>query len=118
MRISRAWNILFWTLTEDWVDGESSSLQFSVIVVLLLKCKFMCLMNSEAKQNQNVGVWSRERFSFIAGPCKEMVVHAIKSQTPQKLSAKPFCRKGEGGAWLVSNFLVSDLLFWRSVTVR
>ena len=45
---------MFWTLTEDWVDGESSSLQFSVIVVLLLKRKFMCLMHSEAKQYQTL----------------------------------------------------------------
>ena len=77
---------MFWTLTEDWVDGESSSLQFSVIMVLLLKCKFMCPMHSEDKQYQNVGVWSRDR--FIAGPCKEMVVHAIKIPNSPKAFSK------------------------------
>ena len=38
-----------------------------------------------------------------------------KTQTPPKLSAKPFYRTGEGGAWLVvAEFLVSDPLFLRS----
>ena len=38
-----------------------------------------------------------------------------KLQTPRKLSAKPFYRKGEGRLWLVVvNFLVSDPLFLRS----
>lgn len=37
MRIRKAWYIvLFWTLTEDGVDGQSDGLQVSMIVVLLL----------------------------------------------------------------------------------
>ena len=37
---------------------------------LVNKRKFVCPMDSEAKQYRNIRVWSRER--FIAGPCKEM----------------------------------------------
>ena len=37
---------------------------------IVTECKFMCPMHSEAKQFQNVGVWSRER--LISGLCKEM----------------------------------------------
>ena len=70
--------------------------------------------DSKAKQYQNMGVWSRE--SFIAGPCKETGGSCLKkTRTPRKLSAKPFYRKGEGGAWLVvANFLMSDSSFLRS----
>ena len=71
-------------------------------------------MHSEAKRCQNVRAWSRERLT--TGPCKETGGSCLKKpQTPQKLSAKPFYRKGEGGVWLVvANFLVSDSLFLRS----
>ena len=49
-------------------------------------------------------------------PCREMGgSHFKKSQTPQKLSAKPFGRKGKGGAWfVVANCLVLYPVFLRS----
>ena len=75
-----------------------------------------CAQHSEAKQYQNFGVWSRGR--FIAGPCKERGGSCLKkkkTQTPRKPSAKPFYRKGEGGARLfIANYLVSDPLFLKS----
>lgn len=46
-----------------------------------------------------------ERFS--AGPCKRQVARTLKPQTPRKLSAKAFPRKGEGEA--MTNFLASIL---------
>ena len=65
---------------------------------VLPKCKAVCLTRNDAKQYQNTGVWNRERFIIIAGPCKEMGSSCLQNpQTPQKLSAKPFSRKGEGG---------------------
>ena len=83
----------------------------------------MYQMHSEAKQYQNLKVWNRER--FITQPSKEMGGPCLKNpklktnkqtkkkpQAPQKLSAKPFYRKGKGGAWLVAaNFLMSNSLF-------
>ena len=43
--------------------------------------KFVCPAQSEAKQTQNVRVWSRE--SFIAGPCKKNTwLMLITPQTP------------------------------------
>ena len=70
---------------------------------------FLRLMHNEAKQYQNVGVWSRERFTV--GPNKEhrwVVSH--KASNSWKVSSKPsFLRPTEGGAWLVvTNFLVSE----------
>ena len=72
------------------------------------KCTFVGPMHSEAKQYQNVRVWSGER--FIAGLCKETGGSCpLKSRTPQRLSAKHFKRQGEGGMWLVvANFLVLE----------
>ena len=35
----------------------------------VIKCKSVCPMHSEAKQYQNIRIWSRERLT--AGPCKE-----------------------------------------------
>ena len=70
----------------------------------------ICPSQSEAKQYQNVGIWSRDR--FIEGHARRQVARALK---PQKLAAKPFSRKGERDAWLiVVNVLVSDPLFLRS----
>ena len=45
----------------------------------------------EAKQNQNAGVWNREK--FIAGPCKEMG-HALKTpELPKRFQQSPFLGK-------------------------
>ena len=65
-------------------------------VVNVIEGKSVCLTHREAKRYQNIGVWSREK--FIAGPCKEMRGLCLKNpKFPQKLSAKPFYRKREGG---------------------
>ena len=60
--------------------------------------------------------WGLEQRKVYCKSHKEMSDSCLKKpQTPQKLSAKPFYRKGEGGVWLVvANFLVSDSLFLRS----
>lgn len=70
---------------------------------------FLCLMHNEAKQYQDVGVWSRERFTV--GPNKEnrwLVSH--KASNSWKDFSKPFfLRPSEGGVWLVvTNFLVLE----------
>ena len=81
--------------------------------MVLPKHKSMCLMHIEAKQYQNIRVWSRER--FIEGQARRQVAPALKPPNSQKFSAKPCFRKGEGGMCLVvTNFLVSDPLFPRS----
>ena len=73
----------------------------------------MCPLHTEAKQYQNIRVWSRER--FIEGHARRQVAPALKPPNSQKLSAKPYFRKGEGGMCVVvANFLVSDPLFLRS----
>ena len=65
-------------------------------VVNVIEGKSVCWTLNEAKQYQNITVWSRE--GFIAGPCKEMGGLCLKNpKLPQKLSAKPFYRKSEGG---------------------
>lgn len=39
------------------------------------------------------------------------MAYALKTLTPQRLSAKPFYRKGERGPWLVvAHFLVSEII--------
>ena len=82
--------------------------------MVLLKHKSMCPMHTEAKQYQNIKVWSRKR--FIEGHARRQVAPALKPLNSQKLSAKPYFRKGEGGMCLaVANFLVSDPLFQRSI---
>ena len=43
--------------------------QIRPLCVSVPKHKFLCPMHSEAKQTQNIRVWSRQR--FIAGACKE-----------------------------------------------
>ena len=43
----------------------------------VIECKSVCPTHSQAKQYQNVGVWSRER--FIAGPCKETGGSCLKN---------------------------------------
>ena len=56
----------------------------------------MCLTFSEAKQYQNVGVWSRER--FIAGPCKEMGGLYLKNpELPESFQQNPFIGKVREG---------------------
>ena len=74
------------------------------------KCKFTCPTHSEAKQQQNVRVWSRE--TFIEGPTRIWGPMPSKPQTPWKLSPKTFSRKAEGGAGeLLQNSQGSDPLF-------
>ena len=52
---------------------------------------------------------------LLQGHARRWVVHALKTQTPRNLLAKPFSRKGGGGVWVVAaNFLVSHALFLRS----
>ena len=44
---------------------------------------------------------------------KKTLVHALKTRTTQKLSAKSFYRKCEGGVWLVvANFIVIGSFFF------
>ena len=46
------------------------------------------------------------------------MAYALKTLTPQRLSAKPFYRKGEGGVWfVVANFIVLDPLFLQGATL-
>ena len=68
------------------------------------KQKSMCLMHSEAKLYQNVGLEQRKVY------CKALQEDGWlipwNPQIPQKPSAKPFSRKGEGEAWwVVANVL-------------
>ena len=57
-----------------------------------------------SQTNQNIRVWSRER--FITGPCKERVACAPKTPSPQRISAG-LLKASKGGVWLVvENFLV------------
>ena len=51
---------------------------------------------------------------LVQGPKGDQWLVPLKPQIPRKLSAKPFSRKGEEGAWWVANVLVSDHLFLRS----
>ena len=53
---------------QNAVQGFVECLRLSATAELITNSKFVCLMPTEAKQYQNVGVWSRER--VIAGPCK------------------------------------------------
>ena len=61
-------------------------------VVNVIEGKSVCLTHSEAKQYQNIGVWSRE--GFIAGPCREMggscpkVLHSLKGFSKALLKAR------------------------------
>ena len=59
--------------------------------------------------------WSLEQRKVYWVPCREMGgSHLKKSQTPWKLSAKPLCREGKGGAWwAVTNCLVLYPVFLR-----
>ena len=44
---------------------------------------------------------------LLQGHARRWVVHPLKTQTPRKLLAKHFSRKGEGEVWVVAvNFLV------------
>ena len=52
----------------------------------------MCLKHSEAKQYENVGLWSREK--FIAGPVKETVDYAQKALNSMKGFSKAFLKSG------------------------
>ena len=104
-------------LLSGWAETSifcSQTLKLLVLEPPVMERKSVCRMHCEAKQYQNVGVWIGER--FIAGPCKETGSSCLKKpRTPWKLSAKPFYKKGEGGAWLVfTSFLASDPLFLRS----
>ena len=68
-------------LSSPWLGLGSSFKAMTFLLKLVALCKlfphsvfvtehkFVCLMHSEAKQYQNVGVWSREM--FIAGQSKE-----------------------------------------------
>ena len=52
--------------------------------------------HSEAKQYQNVGVCSRER--FIAGPCKETGGSCLKNpELPESFQQSPFVGKVREG---------------------
>ena len=55
----------------------------------------MCPMDSEAKLYQNIRVWKKVLLRAVEGDGCFM---PLRPQTPCKLSAKPFPRKGEGGA--------------------
>ena len=52
----------------------------------------MCLTHSEAKQYENVGLWSREK--FIAGPVKETVAYAQEALNSMKGFSKAFLKSG------------------------
>ena len=61
-------------------DTVQSELTYAV------KRKSVCLMHNEAKQYQNAGIWSRER--SIAGSCKTLKAHALKTSNSPKVSNK------------------------------
>lgn len=72
---------------------------------LLAEPKSICPMHSEAKQYENISIWSREEFTAEPGGS------CLKNS---RTSWKPFYRQGEGGVWLVVANLVSEPLFLRS----
>ena len=48
---------------------------------------------------------------LLQGHSRRQVAHALKTLSHQRLSAKPFYRKYEGGTWLVAaNFVVLNPL--------
>ena len=53
----------------QFVQGHRAS-QGGAETQTVTEHKFVCPMHHEAKQYQNIRIWSRER--FIAGSCKEM----------------------------------------------
>ena len=57
----------------------------SYCIQVLVKCKSMCLKHNQAKQYQNVKVWSRER--FIESQLKRWVAYVLKTLgSPKALS--------------------------------
>ena len=68
-----------------------------------------------SQTNQNIRVWSRER--FITGPCKERVACAPQTPNPQRISAG-LLKASKGGVWLVvANFLVLKAFVVAAVSV-
>lgn len=50
-------------MTEEHHSFSSGFLTEYTHIWVSTKCKFMCQTHSEAKHHQNVGVWSRKRFT-------------------------------------------------------
>ena len=75
----------------------------------------MCPKHSEAKQYQNVGVWSRER--FIAGPCKETGGSYLKTpKLPESFQQSPLIGKvREGSCSLLQTSWCQILCSWGQV---
>ena len=69
---------------QNAVQGFVECPRLSAVAEFITKSKFVCLMPSEAKQYQNVGVWSRER--VIAGPCKDKGWLLAPDPKPSKAS--------------------------------
>ena len=86
--------------TSGWV------LWNNILERTVIKYKFMCLTHSEAKQYENVGLWSREK--FIAGPVKETVAYAQKALNSMKGFSKAFLKSGWGKG-------VSDVINWCTI---
>ena len=88
----------------------------SCYIQVLLKCKSMCLKHSQAKQYQNVQVWSRER--FIESQPKRWVAHVLKNvRLPKSSQQCPFLgmvREGCGELLQTSWFqsLCSSVRSW------
>ena len=69
---------------QNAVQGFAECLRLSAVAEFITKSKFVCLMPREAKQCQNVRVWSRER--VIAGPRKDKGWLLAPSPKPSKAS--------------------------------
>ena len=81
--------------------------------IYVIECKSVCLLHSEAKQYQSIGIWSRERFT--AGLQKELGGSCLKiPKLPQSFQQSPFLGKVREAWLVVANILVSDPLFLHS----
>ena len=69
--------------TQTWTEFEPLCICSCSSVT---KCESVCPMHSEAKQHQNVSVWSRDK--FIEGPARRWVAHALKTANFWKAVSK------------------------------
>lgn len=84
---------------------------------LLLLNASLCTQHT-VKTNTTKTLESEAERDLLQDHAKRQVAHAFKKpRTPQRCSAKPFYRQGEGGVcWVVAKFLVSDHLFLQLFT--
>ena len=86
------------TLTNGNVD--IAGLWKGTSVNNVTKCKFMCLVHSEAKQSKALGLGT-EKDSLLSHTRRMGGSYPTKPSAPQRVSANHFQRQDEGGAGLV-----------------